>query len=622
MSCGCGGGSNIGTPNPPCCADWPIVIDGVQQAMYFFVDNENGNDNAIGQFLAPVGTVFAAGFGASIALKTREELSRRIPRIGANRRAVVLFKPRADGGNYVNKAGTNDVGPDLNYDGYNGTGTIIQRASDLTNSVNDRVDLAGVIGEVGPNVDGSWTATGAMGGTFGNAVTVAAGAFSAINTVTGLKFQFKGNITAGARIRGGVVNDRTAANVVNSGVVVTIANGDEFFLMTPAVKFTAPIGMSGRNGFDNANTQTVRGGIVAGFRWTSAVTHTLMGAIFFAFCRFDSSYTADWLKAKVGVNPSYPDETGTLILTNCGLDIRGNGSVNFDEGNLSYSAWHGTSTIAARGTFPLGSGSYFNAAPNIQNARGCFFGGFAGVGPARCPAGVITDSSLSAFSMGNMLLGTVDVSGAGTGLTVRGQSAVIHTGSLSGACTVSALDCSACANTNLNVPATTTATGATQDVLMAGGIVATIASLAVSPQYDAQGNIVQGTAGVPMRKAIKFMSGVFVGAAGPVTNYLADVGPNAAGVLVAPVSYVPPAGRCRNLKMKATVNPLPGGTVIRVLKNGGATGITVTILAGSVAVFSDTTNEAQFNGTTDTFDVDMTETGVGTMELSGTLEWY
>src|SRR5574342_529091 len=149
---------------------------------YYFLDNENGSDSNIGYIDAAAMTVFTPAQTSVVALKTEEELRKRVPRSGGSRVCVVLMKPRSDAGNYRNKAGASDY-LDVNYDGYR---AFYFRGSDLTNSTNDQVDLGGVIDVAGPNSDGSWTASGTVGFT----ITNAAGVLPVEDSTTGRKFQF------------------------------------------------------------------------------------------------------------------------------------------------------------------------------------------------------------------------------------------------------------------------------------------------------------------------------------------------------------------------------------------------------------------------------------------------
>lgn len=94
-------------------ADWDEKV--VRQ---FIVDNENGDDRNIGyQDVPPPGYAVTPALIPAIALKTQEELRKRLPRNGAGRTCRILIVPRSDDAAVQNKAGKPDY-LDANYRDY------------------------------------------------------------------------------------------------------------------------------------------------------------------------------------------------------------------------------------------------------------------------------------------------------------------------------------------------------------------------------------------------------------------------------------------------------------------------------------------------------------------------
>lgn len=118
---------------------------------------------------------------------------------------------------------------------------------------------------------------------------------------------------------------------------------------------------------------------------------------------------------------------------------------------------------------------------------------------------------------------------------------------------------------------------------------------------------------------LKF-SGIHIGGVAGAVSYLADGGLSAS--LLATAQDVPfPARTLRNLRVKASSNPLAAALVVTVYKNGSATSLTATITTASTALFTDITNSVVFTSG-DLFDLrlDSTAAGVATALLSATIE--
>lgn len=619
-----------------CCADWPIDIDGVAQCRYFFVDNINGNDANVGYIDAPVLTVFGAGVGLAVALKTEEELRARLPRDGAGRRAKILEVPRIVGGvaqNYLNKAGASDY-RDIGYHGYAWIGFF---ASDLTNSANDRCDMGGIIAAVGPNVDGSWTASGAQ---VNWTITNAAGVLPAQDTIAGYKLQYKGNVTAALRTSSNMVIARSANTIFDVAVKIAspgVANLDEYFLMTPALMFTTIV--NDGIGVNGPEQQFFSGVIVAGTRFTAAINgrgaSSQKGGWISIFNRFDAavSFDSSIMPAQMPANYLLEDMSTSRPVFASG-DYRAAFVSNGPAPTSFCSAFHAATTFASQ----AGPGSdllnacYSLLRPTIQNHGTPSLFGVNGPAIGSVVAAVFRPSKLVAgLEMRGCCatIGLIDCDGAVNGIVVTGvggtlQIGVSGTGGPSGTVTTSGIDCSAAKGFSLLVESTSLV-GTVQDVLMQGGIVASFASLATSPQWDNMKNVIQGSAGVPVKKTVLKFSGMHAADVTlAVASYLADPGLVAAGALAGPVNYPMPACRVRNLRVKPTVNTLAVPMTVTVFKNGVASAVTVTVLAGSVLNVSDTTHEEQFSAD-DEFDLraDSTAGGAGAVcEFAATLECY
>jgi len=457
---------------------------------YFFVDNENGNDANIGYIDAPALTVFTPAQTGPVALKTEEELRNRIPREGNSRVCVGLLKPRSDAGNYLNKAGANDY-LDVNYDGYR---AFYFRGSDLTNSTNDQVDLGGVIDVAGPNVDGSWTATGTAGFT----ITNLAGVLPAENSTTGRKFQFKGNVTAALRTKGNMCQARlsnTTLDVMDNSTVP--ANGDDYFLMYPGVKFTTLIGPAGRTGTQNSRPRGVN---LAGLRFTSNVLVSWPIPPTPVFLRFDGALT--WIaNQRTTFTTSYTveDLTTSRTISHCFDAAAANSAILGPPEMFGIGmAFHSSAFIGGG----LLAGIYANGLLTIQPSPGPVAatnnGSIVAVGSGG--QGNIRSMRLNAgMTMnGDLRVDGVDLSGSsGAGITVTGRSNISFfniTGALSGG-DISVIDLSVAISSRVVIGTGMTATpsGAGFEVVLAGPVGTTFASFATTNVVDSAGNDTQGS---------------------------------------------------------------------------------------------------------------------------------
>jgi len=85
------------------------------------------------------------------------------------------------------------------------------------------------------------------------------------------------------------------------------------------------------------------------------------------------------------------------------------------------------------------------------------------------------------------------------------------------------------------------------------------------------------------------------------------------------VAYIPPACTLRSLRLVPLTNTRTVSTTFTVYKNGAATGVTVTVPAGSTAAVTDTHSVA-FNGTSDTFSLVSSGSPTGHISFGATIE--
>jgi hypothetical protein len=120
----------------PDVADWPL-----DEIAYFILDGDSGSDANTGIIVAPPGTEFTPAETSAVAIRTTDRLEEIIPKFGAGRGYVILAKPRADGACY-DKATPGDGLGTIRRDLLTGYALQIVRGSDLTNSAEDRAQLA------------------------------------------------------------------------------------------------------------------------------------------------------------------------------------------------------------------------------------------------------------------------------------------------------------------------------------------------------------------------------------------------------------------------------------------------------------------------------------------------
>lgn len=194
---------------------------------YFLVGGTGASDFNLGYIDAVAGSTLVP---TGLAKATIAGLLAILPRNGAGRDAMVLVANSSASGTTYSEA--------ADFAGIHGYRLFIKRGStDLTNSVADRISLGAMQGLVGPNGDGSWTATAGSTTT----VTVASGLTAEANGggITYMRIRWKGNVTAGLANTCSVIQ-KNSATVINFGSTQTApAVGDEFFIERPGVIFTS-----------------------------------------------------------------------------------------------------------------------------------------------------------------------------------------------------------------------------------------------------------------------------------------------------------------------------------------------------------------------------------------------
>jgi hypothetical protein len=152
----------VGNASTPSVASWA-------DTRYIFLDGDAGNDSHVGYIDAPAGTTFTTLQAAAVAVRTTHRLEELRPLDGAGRKVVALFKPRAGGACYDHFVVGDGLGRDdrhLLHD----YALIVSRGSDLTNSLDDRVQLGMVPAVTGPLPNSYFAVASVTPGVNGTAV--------------------------------------------------------------------------------------------------------------------------------------------------------------------------------------------------------------------------------------------------------------------------------------------------------------------------------------------------------------------------------------------------------------------------------------------------------------------
>lgn len=197
--------------------------------LFVAFDNENGHDAS-----ATPATSATTAFAAPFRTWDGYLASSWFKYLGAGRQLVHLFKPRSDGGVYLNSSGS---AADLTwraaasntyrYLSFEGT-------TDGSNDATDRIRAGGVTAIAGPNADGSWTVAA---GTTQSLLVTAAGAIAA-DAAVGYRIR----MTSGALLnRTQAITKNTAGAGAQFSLDATMgaipANGDTFVIETFGVRF-------------------------------------------------------------------------------------------------------------------------------------------------------------------------------------------------------------------------------------------------------------------------------------------------------------------------------------------------------------------------------------------------
>jgi hypothetical protein len=213
---GSGGGGSSGGGVAPFLPGGPAGA-----GYYWALDNDAGNDATGAPVVAGSGHVFGAGFPTPF--KTWGAFIAKFFFYGNGSDTVVMFKTRADHGNYIDGDGTLE---DFDWRGVEGYRYIRRSASlDLTNNAADLVQ-AGFV-----SIDGV-TYTLDVGPTV-SSFPVVAGAF-AVNGMVGFRVRF---VTGAAAGKLATIQANTATTLVpNVNITAGIAAGDTFVIERPGVR--------------------------------------------------------------------------------------------------------------------------------------------------------------------------------------------------------------------------------------------------------------------------------------------------------------------------------------------------------------------------------------------------
>lgn len=223
----------------PTTANWPLTI-----CRFYAVNYVSGVDTNKGYIDAAPGTVFTPAQLHAVAVKTIEQVQSMQPRQGAGRQMVTLIwgdKDAAAPIEYFRKDGTTRDWWDRS--GYSGFVTNIVRASDFTNSSDDRLRMAGYIPAAlaGPNDDSSWTVQSYAA----PIVTNAAGSLPTFPSAEGAAVHWITGSQVAAGQGGAVKYVRSSSTFeISTGVftiLVPVAN-DTYILTRPSVQIATVIG--------------------------------------------------------------------------------------------------------------------------------------------------------------------------------------------------------------------------------------------------------------------------------------------------------------------------------------------------------------------------------------------
>lgn len=296
---------------------------------FFFVDYETGHDERnIGYIDAAAGTVFTAEDIAGKPLKTLSELCLQLPKMGAGRKAVVLIKPRPGADFYLKPDGVTTDNLELN--GMMGYLHLLVRASDLTNSTEDKKTCGGIAGATGSGTGGTFEV--AAGATTSSMTVVDNDGFPAQNVGAGLRIRFVSGNAANmaARYAGWKM---TGGDTIVPAVDFAEApeENDTFVLESPSV-FCGLVRISGSGG--GMATDASQGCIQLVGIASSGIY--LQDAQSFRGCFLQTMDAVDDIDLHIhemgnstaSFRTSYLDESFTEISVGAGFDMAGGGVVD------------------------------------------------------------------------------------------------------------------------------------------------------------------------------------------------------------------------------------------------------------------------------------------------------
>lgn len=484
----------------------------------YFMVSPLGNDLNAGYIDAAAGTTFTAAQVANVPIRTLARLREILPVVGAGRTAVILLQ---------NNAGSVfDYAEDFDLTGVSGYRYLLKRAStDLLNgdaaaAVNDRVICGYVIGQTGPNGDGSWTV--AAGATT-SVVPIAAGALPAEPAALGMRVRFKGNVTAALKDQCRVIAANAAGQLTLGSVSsVAAAQNDEFFIEEPGVRVTrfreidAGSKSTLTTGASLSDFSTYMAGILTTSSELGSFAHGCVGGVagyagIGTTAATNNTVFSDRSESHaISISTSYLLETfgfatvGTGLRAAAGLNIRketgaSNGSALFFVRSTS------TVVIRAQVSGFLGGGSYSTCNTTVENLT-----------PPGLNRGAPIVGAQGTDQLFRQVSGTLRVGGAitlqniniaGTGTIVLGSSGTVPTSQqsrggfysvnlVSGATSAAfPIDCSGLRgaivvfNRGANA---STCTGATGEILLGQSVPTTHAAFDLTAAADELGNFYTG----------------------------------------------------------------------------------------------------------------------------------
>jgi hypothetical protein len=354
-------------------ATWPITVAGVQQVRYYVLDNENGLDTNVGYIDAAAGAALSP---AGIAIKTWERFFQIVPKLGAGRWIVALWKNRSDGGTYLKQDGV--TADSILTGGLSGYPYFrVSGSTDLTNSASDQITQGCVQVATGPNGDGSFT-VGA--GSTTTLLNLNAGSISADPAAVQYRIRFSPTtVTVALRNQCRVVTLNATGSVTpgsaTSTAPATGSAGDQFFIERPGCivdKIDWAHGIPQSSGFGlffnyltgvrtastTANAFKVSApGTGLAFVELSGATNT---TVFTASDMFNFS-----------VRDTFNTEALTAITLGMGLRLACNGNINrvFSQNVTCLGAMRASATFAVSQCQSTNGGigprSYFQTAPSF-----------------------------------------------------------------------------------------------------------------------------------------------------------------------------------------------------------------------------------------------------------------